>query len=235
MRSFSLALPIKRSQVHLTSAAVNGLPSCHLTPCRNGKVSSVPSSLHDQLLARSGTTVSRLDLAMCWSYMTRLLNTPIIGCNAARVDSSRIDMLAGLSKWASLTTPPYFSAKAGAPAIIAVTSSPTPTTHFNFIAIFSAPVAAAICRAKRLHASAFVDAVDHDRQALYLGRQLIPSRLQKMIGRDDPLVTSESQRPSGSGLPSARSAPQIHGLSFLPYRIYLSSHMSSRRLPLKML
>ena len=55
MRSFSLDLPCSRSQVHLTSLAVNGLPSCHLTPWRNGKVSSVPSSLHDQPVARSGT------------------------------------------------------------------------------------------------------------------------------------------------------------------------------------
>ena len=35
--------------MHLTSSAVNGLPSCHLTPSRNLKVSSVPSSLHAQL------------------------------------------------------------------------------------------------------------------------------------------------------------------------------------------
>src|SRR5207253_9328079 len=42
-RSFSLVLPASRSQVHFTSFAVNGLPSCHLTPWCNGKVSSVPS------------------------------------------------------------------------------------------------------------------------------------------------------------------------------------------------
>jgi len=46
---------ISKSQVHLTSCAVNGLPSCHLTPCRSGKVSAGPSSFHDQLVARSGT------------------------------------------------------------------------------------------------------------------------------------------------------------------------------------
>ena len=54
-RSFSALLPCTRSQVHLTSAAVNGLPSCHLTPWRRWKVSSVPSSSHDQSVARSGT------------------------------------------------------------------------------------------------------------------------------------------------------------------------------------
>ena len=54
-RSFSADLPVSRSQVHLTSLAVNGLPSCHLTPWRNGRVCSVPSSFHDQPVARSGT------------------------------------------------------------------------------------------------------------------------------------------------------------------------------------
>src|SRR5271165_2629024 len=60
MRSLSLPVPISRSQVHLTSLLVNGLPSCHLTPWRSGRVSSVPSSLHDQLVARSGTIDCRL-------------------------------------------------------------------------------------------------------------------------------------------------------------------------------
>ena len=40
--------------VHLTSAAVNGLPSCHLTPRRSGKVSSVPSSFHAQPVVEIG-------------------------------------------------------------------------------------------------------------------------------------------------------------------------------------
>src|SRR5205809_781713 len=53
MRSFSAVLPCRRSQVHLTSRAVNGLPSCHLTPSRSLKISRVPSSSHAQLLARS--------------------------------------------------------------------------------------------------------------------------------------------------------------------------------------
>src|SRR4029453_6154001 len=42
---FSGALPCRRSMVHFTSAAVNGLPSCHLTPLRRGKVSVLPSPL----------------------------------------------------------------------------------------------------------------------------------------------------------------------------------------------
>src|ERR1700731_2263083 len=44
--------------------------------------------------------------------MTRLLKTPIIGRIAAVVDSSRSDMLAGLSKWEILRTPPAFCATA---------------------------------------------------------------------------------------------------------------------------
>src|SRR5438552_15743923 len=40
IRSLSSVLPCSRSKVHLTSLAVNGLPSCHLTPERNLKVSS---------------------------------------------------------------------------------------------------------------------------------------------------------------------------------------------------
>src|SRR5437763_3989457 len=113
MRSFSAVLPCNRSQVHLTSAAVNGLPSCHLTPWRSGKVSSLPSSLQDQLVARSGMIESGLFCATCWSYMTKLLNTPIIGRNAAPVASSCSDMLAGLSQNELLRTPPDFCAEAG--------------------------------------------------------------------------------------------------------------------------
>ena len=45
--------------------------------------------------------------------MTRLLNTPIIGRFTASVDSSSIDMLAGLSKWPILSVPPDFCANAG--------------------------------------------------------------------------------------------------------------------------
>src|ERR1700730_5162402 len=124
MRSFSLALPLSRSQVHLTSWAVKGLPSCHLTPWRSGKVSSVPSSFEDQLVARART----LDLVLSWStaclYITRLLKTPIIGRSAAAVDSSRSGMLAGLSKWEILRIPPVFWAKAASAAVSASDSTP---------------------------------------------------------------------------------------------------------------
>ena len=52
--------PIRRCQVHCTSLAVNGLPSCHLTPWRSLKVSLVRLASHAQLSARSGTMVSML-------------------------------------------------------------------------------------------------------------------------------------------------------------------------------
>src|ERR1700730_2158381 len=95
-RSFSADLPAIRSQVHLTSAAVNDLPSCHLTPGRNLKVSSLPSSLHAQLVPRSGTIEPRLFCGTCWSNITRLLNTPIIGPRATIVDSSWRDTVGRL-------------------------------------------------------------------------------------------------------------------------------------------
>src|ERR1700680_921120 len=110
IRSFSFALPVSRSQVHLTSLAVKGLTSCHLPPWRSGKVNSVASSVHDQPVARSGITDCMLVCATSCLYMTRLLNTPIIGRKDATVDSSRIDMLAGLSKCDSFRTPPGFCA-----------------------------------------------------------------------------------------------------------------------------
>ena len=97
----------------MTSLAVKGLPSCHLTPWRSGKVNSVPSSFHDQPVARSGITDCMLVCATSCLYMTRSLNTPITGRSAATVDSSRIDMLAGLSKCESLRVPLCFWANAG--------------------------------------------------------------------------------------------------------------------------
>src|SRR5206468_2692313 len=106
-------------QVHLTSLAVNGLPSCHVMPWRSGKVSSVPSSLHDQLTAKSGTIDCILFCGTSCLYITRLLNTPIIGRLAAAVASSCSDMLAGLSKCDIFRMPPGFCAGAG------------PATHSN--------------------------------------------------------------------------------------------------------
>ena len=97
-RSLSCDLPSSMSQVHLTSAAVNGLPSCHLTPCRSLKVSLVLPSSHDQLSASSGWMNSgRFCFSSCLNN-TRLLKTPIIGATVEIVASSWIDMLAGLSR-----------------------------------------------------------------------------------------------------------------------------------------
>src|SRR5712692_816030 len=84
-RSLSLALPVSKSQVHCTSFAVNGLPSCHLTPWRSEKLSSVPSSLHDHHVAGSGTIDCLLSCATSCLYRTRLVKTPIIGRLTAAV------------------------------------------------------------------------------------------------------------------------------------------------------
>src|SRR5262249_23654370 len=112
-RSFSAPVPISSAKVHLTSAEVNFRPSCHFTSCRNRKVSSVPSSFQNQLVARSGTIDSALFCGTSCLNTTRLLKTPDIGRLTAWVDSSSSDMLAGLSKWPTRRMPPSFCASAG--------------------------------------------------------------------------------------------------------------------------
>ena len=123
-RSFSLDLPVSMSHVHWTSLAVKGLPSCHVTPSRSGIVNSVPSSFQDQPMARSGTIDCRLFCGTYWSYMTRLLNTPIIGPSAKIVASSWIDMLAGLSGLYIRNMPPCFWANAASAAARTVSNAP---------------------------------------------------------------------------------------------------------------
>src|SRR5882724_11181949 len=55
LRSFESSPPFTMSHVHFTSALVKGLPSCHFTPSRSLKVSSVPSLFHAHSVARSAT------------------------------------------------------------------------------------------------------------------------------------------------------------------------------------
>ena len=86
------------SKVHLTSAEVNGLPSCHLTPCFNLNVSFLPPSPQAQLSARSGTSVSVLFCALLWSNITRLLKTGMKGTLIEKVAPSWIEALPGLSR-----------------------------------------------------------------------------------------------------------------------------------------
>src|SRR6266404_6269513 len=123
-RSFSLDLPVKRSQVHLTSLAVKGLPSCQATPWRNGNVSSVPSSFHVQPVARSGTIELRLFSGTCSSNKTRLLKTAVTGRVATGVASSWIDTLAGLSIIYCRKIPLCFCANTGAALDIAINKPP---------------------------------------------------------------------------------------------------------------
>src|SRR3981189_1806591 len=97
LKSWVSPLPISIRQVHCTSLAVNGWPSCHFTPCRSLKVSLVLVWSQDQLSARSGTTLSRLSWTLEGSNTTRLLKTAINGVTDAMVDSSCSEALGGLS------------------------------------------------------------------------------------------------------------------------------------------
>src|SRR5215216_2015883 len=97
--SLSRARPVSRLKVHSTSLAVNAQPSCHLTPRRSLKVSSVLSSfqLHDS--ARSGTIDLSLFCGTPGSNITRLLKIGMNGTTVAALVSSWIDALGGLSRW----------------------------------------------------------------------------------------------------------------------------------------
>src|SRR5215470_13020403 len=97
LKSCVSVLPISIRQVHCTSLAVNGWPSCHFTPWRSLKVSLVLVESHDQLSARSGITVSILSCGFAGSNTTRLLNTAANGITEAMVDSSSNDVEGGLS------------------------------------------------------------------------------------------------------------------------------------------
>src|SRR6478735_7945329 len=97
LKSCVSALPISIRQVHCTSLAVNGWPSCHFTPWCSLNVNLVLVWSHDQLSARSGITVSRLSCDLAGSNTTRVLNTAANGITEAMVDSSNSDVLGGLS------------------------------------------------------------------------------------------------------------------------------------------
>src|ERR1700730_17410968 len=155
------------------SLAVNGMPSCQVTPSRNGKVSSVPSSFHDQPVARSGTTDCGLVCGTCWSNMTRLLKTPIIGPSAKTVDSSWIDMLAGLSGLYILKIPPCFWANA---------------VSARDNASKSAPAAASWCRSRLISGLLFEDGGRAPRHCILAG-PLLGSRARRSVWR-----LSQSQR-----------------------------------------
>ena len=119
------------SNVQRTSSAVNGLPSCQRTPWRSLKASLRPSSLHAQLVARSGTIESKLFFATCWSNITRLLNTPMNGTATETVASSWIEALGGVSMCWILRMPPAFCAHA-APAVTTVDATTQPNAkHAN--------------------------------------------------------------------------------------------------------
>ena len=77
-----------------------------------------------------------------------LLNTPIIGPWLARVDSSWIDMLAGLSKKYILRMPPGFCASAG--AMTTVPNSTPAVASATIFRIIWAPPGPGLRRARRV-------------------------------------------------------------------------------------
>ena len=61
---------------------MKGLPSCQVTPWRSGKISSVPSSFHDQPVARSGTIDARRassssPTSNCWRCWCHTYSGPL--------------------------------------------------------------------------------------------------------------------------------------------------------------
>src|SRR5262249_19359605 len=128
LRKSSGSFPVSLFQVHCTSFAENGLPSCHLTPWRSLKMSLVLSPFQDQLSARSGTMLLSLFCFSFGSNITRLLNTPIIGIEVEMVASSWIDMLGGLSRCRTCKVPPDFCANAGVPIGLAASRTSVRTT-----------------------------------------------------------------------------------------------------------
>jgi len=74
----------------------------------------------------------------CWSNMTRLSNTPIIGRSETMIASSWIDMLAGLSGSYIFRMPPCFWAKASSAANIARNNEPAAANprRLRFISMY---------------------------------------------------------------------------------------------------
>src|SRR5476651_2041804 len=116
MKSALSSAPSTASNVHFTSFAVNGLPSCHVTPGCSLNVGLVLLSSHDQLSARSGTSLSALFTFSWGSNTTRLLNTAMKGWFTEIVVSSWIEALGGFSRWEICSVPPAFWASAGVAA-----------------------------------------------------------------------------------------------------------------------
>src|SRR5436190_8817641 len=112
--------------------------------------------------------------------MTRLLNTPIIGPKAAIVDSSWIDVLAGLVPSGIRRTPPGFWAGAGTAAREAANSAAVASAarKLGFTFLFSSPVALAhklLVEPDVFHPVAVVDAVDHGYEPLDIGLRAGPA------------------------------------------------------------
>ena len=118
-------LPVTMSQVHFTSALVNGLPSCHFTPSCRRNVSDRSSAPQVQDVPSSGMIRSPRFCGLSGSNITRLLKTAMNGISVEAVASSQIDALGGLSRCAMRSTPPGFCACAPEPTLIAATRQAT--------------------------------------------------------------------------------------------------------------
>jgi len=122
--------------------------------------------------------------------MTRLLNTPIIGPRAAIVDSSWIDMLAGLSPEGIRRIPPGFWAKAE-PLSHRLASNPPAAAKLRRFAFIRSTLRGArglrasgglifgtrelLVEPDVFHAVAVVDAVDHGHEPLDIGLHAGPA------------------------------------------------------------
>src|SRR3990167_2554577 len=161
-RSLSRPRAVRRAKVHSTSLAVKGRSSCHRTPSRSLKVSSVPSSLQFHDSARSGTTDCSLFWALDWSNSTRLLNTGMKGTTVEALYSSWIEALGGLSRWNMRSTPPLFCASA-APLEhnVAATTQPIKTLERMLVPLRSTPHIRSRCRQRSLQRLVAVDRFIH--------------------------------------------------------------------------
>src|SRR5437660_12933074 len=112
--------------------------------------------------------------------MTRLLNTPIIGPKAAIVDSSWIDMLAGLVPNGIRRTPPGFWAGASAAAIVAANTAAAASVArklgFTFLPL---GCGRSLVEPDVFHPVTVVDAVDHRHEPFDVGLRAGPAARRK--------------------------------------------------------
>ena len=185
---------------------MKGLPSCQMTPWCNGNVSSVPSSFHDHPVARSGTIDARLFCGTCWSNITRLLKTPIIGRSETIVASSWIDMLAGLSGLYIFRMPPCFWATPAPAANTARSNEPAAANprRLRFISVYL-PWLSKVCPAASRLRTPTKPAVAPAMLGPFVGLSWRASTLERI-----PPIRSGTSASRGRVLTFAHAAPGFH-------------------------